>query len=213
MTTPPRSGTAYLVTPRSGPGPGVMVLHSWWGLRDTVRDQCDALADEGFSVVAPDLFGGVVPGTAADAEAELASRDPNHTATLLLDTVVALRSQSEDPAAPIAVIGYSMGASWALWLGTRQPDSVRRVVAYYGIQNIDFVDMVAPVLGHFAEHDELVDDNDVIEMQAHMLLLEHSVEIHRYDGTSHWFAEPDRPEFDEAAAATAMERTLAFLRD
>jgi carboxymethylenebutenolidase len=36
------------------------------------------------------------------------------------------------------------------------------------------------------------------------------VEFHRYEGTTHWFAE-DRPEHHPDAAALAWQRTLAFL--
>lgn len=206
------SGAAYLVQPDDGPGPGVLVLHSWWGLTRSVKDVVEALADAGYTAMAPDLCDGVVPQDAADAQRLLADSDPNLTAALVLDSVVALRAHSADPDAPIAVVGFSMGASWGLWLATRQPDSVRAVVAYYGAQNIDFDDLRAPVLGHFAEHDPLVSDDELVEMQARMLLSDKHVEVHRYPGTGHWFAETGvDPHHDEAAAAVAWARTVEFL--
>ena len=210
------AGTAYLVAPDAGPGPGVLVLHSWWGVTSGIKALCNRLADEGFVALAPDLNDGFIPATAAEAELELGRSDPNVAAALVLSSVVALRSQAADPDAPVAALGFSMGASWALWLATRQPDSVGRVVAYYGTQEIDFVDLAAPVLGHFADDDELVSDDEVAEMHAHLRLLEKDVEIHRYPGTSHWFAESGHPEsertHDAPAAELAWERTLAFLR-
>ncbi|HKY13329.1 MAG TPA: dienelactone hydrolase family protein [Microthrixaceae bacterium] len=209
------AGTAYLVRPDDGPGPGVLVLHSWWGLTPAVKELCNRLADEGFVALAPDLLEGRRPETAAEAEVELAGVDPNVTAALLLSSVVALRSQTGDPERPIAIIGYSMGGSWALWLAARQPESVDAVVVYYGSQDIDFADLRARVLGHFAEDDLLVTEDQRDEMLAHLLLLGREVDFHRYPGTSHWFAEPDHPEgaaYDPDAAALAFERTLAFLR-
>jgi carboxymethylenebutenolidase len=209
-----RAGSAYLVAPDDGPGPGVLVLHSWWGLTPAVKQLCDRLADAGFVALAPDLCDGGIPETAAEAELELAESDPNVTAALILSSVVALRSQTDDPDGPISVMGYSMGASWALWLGTRQPDSVRAVVIYYGTQDSDFDDLDAPVLGHFAETDDLVSRDEETEMFAHLRLAGRDVEFHRYPGTHHWFAETGHPEdavYDGTAAALAWSRTIEFL--
>ena len=35
------AGTGYLALPEGGSGPGLLVLHSWWGLTDHVRHVCD----------------------------------------------------------------------------------------------------------------------------------------------------------------------------
>jgi carboxymethylenebutenolidase len=210
-----RAGSAYLVASEQGSGPGVLVLHSWWGLTPWVKQSCDRLADAGFVVLAPDLCEGRLPETAAEAELELAESDPNVTAALILSSVVALRSQTDDPDGPIAVVGYSMGGSWALWLATRQPDSVRAVVVYYGSQDIDFDDLTAPVLGHFATDDHLVPRDQATEMYAHLKLVGGDVEFRHYEGTHHWFAEAGHPEdavYDPDAAELAWERTLEFLQ-
>lgn len=206
------SGTAYLVRPEQGPGPGVLVLHSWWGLTRSAKSVVEALADRGWSALAPDLLGGELPGDADRAREVLARSDMDRTAALVLDSIVALRANSLDPDAPVAIVGFAMGASWALWAATRQPESVDAVVAYYGSQNIDFEALRAPVLGHFAEEDALVSEDDLVEMQAHLLLLDKHVEVHRYPGTMHGFAEdtPDAPAHGDASAL-AWERTVEFL--
>jgi carboxymethylenebutenolidase len=209
---PESAGTAYLVRPESGTGPGVLVLHAWWGLTPFFKGLCDRLADEGFVALAPDLLQGRRPETAAEAEVELAEVDPNESAALILSSIVALRSQTDDPEGPVAVVGFSMGASWALWLGTRQPDSVRAVVVYYGSQDIDFEDLQAPVLGHFADTDEFVSDDELRYLEAQLRLLDKDVEFVRYPGTGHWFAEADREAYDEDAADAAWKRTVEFLR-
>ena len=207
------AGQAYLVRPESGVGPGVLLLHSWWGLNRATKDTADALAGEGFVVVAPDLFDGRRPRDADEAEAVLAAADPNAMAALVLSSTVALRSQSADPDSPVSAVGFSMGGSWALWLATRQPDSVNAVVTYYGSQTIDFEALRAPVLGHFAESDALVTDDELTELHAHLLLLEKDVRIHRYAGTVHGFAEEGWPgAHDPPAAALAWTRTVEFLR-
>ena len=49
-------------------GKGVLVLHAWWGLNDTIKALCRRLAAEGFVVFAPDLYHGKVATTIAEAE-------------------------------------------------------------------------------------------------------------------------------------------------
>jgi carboxymethylenebutenolidase len=208
------SGAAYLVQPDAGPGPGVLVLHSWWGLTRTVKDTVERLADAGFTTMAPDLCDGEVPDDPESAQRLLVESDPNLTARLVVDSILALRSRSADPTAPVAIVGYSMGASWALWAATRLPQSVRAVVAYSGAQNIDFDGLLAPVLGHFADADPLVSEDELVEMQARLLLSDKHVEVQRYPGTGHWFAEPGVvTHHDPEAAALAWQRTLDFLAE
>lgn len=203
---------AYFVEPTSGPGPGILVIHSWWGLNDGTRATCDALADGGFSVLAPDLFDDELPTTAEEAEAALASLDINEAASLLLASVNALRALTVDPRAPIGVIGFAMGASWALWLSARLPQSVSSVVAYYGTQHIDFDESEAEYLLHAAALDPLASPDEMAQTEAWLGLAGRPVVSHVYPDVAHNFAEVGAPDFDEEAAALAWERTLDFLR-
>ena len=50
----------FLAAPAADKGPGVLVLHPWWGLNETVKALCSRLAGEGFVTFAPDLFHGKV---------------------------------------------------------------------------------------------------------------------------------------------------------
>ena len=54
---------AYLAVPEGGTGPGVLVLHAWWGLTPVFTGLCDRLAEAGFVALAPDLFEGQTAST------------------------------------------------------------------------------------------------------------------------------------------------------
>ena len=58
----------YCALPAGGTGPGVLVLHAWWGLNETIKSLCRRLAAEGFVAFAPDLYHGAVADTIPGAE-------------------------------------------------------------------------------------------------------------------------------------------------
>jgi carboxymethylenebutenolidase len=206
------AGSGYVTVPDSGHGPGVLVLHSWWGLTRFFRDVCDRLAEEGFVALAPDLFAGRTADDPAAGEALLADSDMDAMAHLVRSSLFALHGMPATPDRPVGTLGFSMGASWALWLAGRIPDLVGATVVFYGSQNIDMRPATSAFLGHFAETDPYVDEDERTLLEADLHVLDKDVEFHHYPGTGHWFFESDRPAYDEDAARLAWDRTIAFLR-
>ena len=206
-----RAGTGYLALPDTGQGPGVLLLHSWWGLTPFIRDLCDRLAAEGFVVLAPDLLSGARPEGVDEAEALLQGADANELAHLVRSSLQTLRDLPATEDGPVGSVGFSMGASLGLWLSARVPDQVGATVAFYGGQDIDFAGASSAYLGHYAEKDSYVDEDGLVLLEADLHLLGLDTTFHRYPGTAHWFFEADRPEHDPEAAALAWDRTIAFL--
>ena len=49
----------FLAVPeKPGRYPGVIVIHEWWGLNDWVKEQTQKIAEQGYVVVAVDLYRG-----------------------------------------------------------------------------------------------------------------------------------------------------------
>lgn len=207
------STSAYADAPSSGSGRGVLVLHSWWGLTDGVRDLCNDLADAGYCALAPDLFGGQTATSEAEGERLLMEADPNSLVLGVTSCADALERMPATTDEPLAVIGFSMGASLGLWLSEREPDRVSSVVAYYGTQSIDFTATQSRYLFHMADDDPMLDTDELRLMEASLGLADRDVEVHYYDGVSHNFAEAASSAYDAARAASAWARTLAFLDD
>jgi carboxymethylenebutenolidase len=206
----------YLATPAGGNGPGVLVLHAWWGLNEVFTGVCDKLAQAGFVAFAPDMFAGRVATTAEEAETMVGPAD-SAASPLVSAAVQWLRDHPATTSTNIGVIGFSFGAAWATLLATAlRADDIGAVVLYYGVyeglDTAEYEKSHAAFQGHFAPGDEWTTDADVEQAEAAMRKAGRATAFYRYDGTKHWFFEPDRPEYDAAAAALAWERTVAFLR-
>ena len=204
----------HLALPPSGTGPGVLVLHAWWGLNDTIKALCRRLAEAGFVAFAPDLYHGKVAATIPDAEALGSALDANYQQAQaeISEATQFLADRTED-GNNLAVVAFSLGAYYALALSAADPDHVRSVVLFYGNGGDDFTGSQAEYVGHFAENDPYVSSEEVDALEAALKRAGRPVTFYRYPGTGHWFFEPDRTDaYDEAAAKLAWDRTLDFLK-
>ena len=189
--------------------PGVVVYHAWWGLNDDVLAYADRLAGAGFSVVAPDLFGGQLATTQEDAKKLAQGSDEEAINGIALATIDRL-AERIDPEGRMAAVGFSFGAHWAMWSPT-QRDQVVGSAVYYGTTGDGLTEASVPVLGNFAEDDPFEDDEWLAEFEKILRDAGRDVTIHRYPGTGHWFAEPSKDAYRPEAADLAFERTVEFL--
>ena len=198
---------AYLASPSNG-GPGVLVLHAWWGLKPFFKQVCDQLAEHGYTALAPDLYQGDIAKTIDEAKV----LHGKHENEFMGDIVKAAKDHlaSLRTGKPIAVLGFSMGAAWALVTAANEPN-VAATVLFYGAYSVDFSKMKSKVLGHFAEVDEWEPLDGVKGMESDMKSAGVDVTLHIYPKVAHWFMESDRPEYDSAAASLAWDRTFEFL--
>ena len=203
---------AYEAVPASGSGPGVLVLHAWWGLTPFFKSFCDRLAAEGFVVVAPDLHYGQTAETIPQAEA-LLKQEGARTQVAAEAGLRALRQHPAVRGQKVGAVGFSMGAAWALHLASQQPEGLAAVVIFYGTYPLDFRQSQATFQGHFAEQDEFEPVESVRALEDAIRASERPLEFHTYPGTGHWFFENNQPSaYHAEAAQQAWERTLAFLR-
>src|SRR5881409_3121392 len=110
MTHPQPQG--FLAVPPTGKGPGVLVLHAWWGLNDTMKAFCTRLAESGFVAFAPDLYHGKVADNIADAKSLLKALDANQAMAELAEATKFLSERAGQTDPGLAVIGFSLGASY-----------------------------------------------------------------------------------------------------
>lgn len=206
MKVKEKQANAYLA---EGNGPGILVLHAWWGLKPFFKQFCDRLAKEGFTVLAPDLYQGRIAATIDEAKALLEKRDLE----LMVDTVNAAKDHLRSLVkGKIGLVGFSMGGGWSLEIASTSPEQIGAMVIFYGNGEADYGKITAKVMGHFSDNDEW-EPNEYVDM-TFTALKKAGVDAtrHVYPGVAHWFVEEDRPEYDPAAAQLAWDRTIEFLK-
>jgi len=204
-----RQVPGYLALPASEKGPGILVLHAWWGLNEFFRTLCERFAQEGFVVFAPDLYHGRGPvQTIEQAEEIMPTINQDEAFQDITAAVSYLLARPQTSGESVGVVGFSMGGFRALMM----EDSISAIVTFYGLTDPESVTAQAAFLGHFAENDDFESQEGVEAMEAHLRGIGREVTFYTYPGTQHWFFETDRPEYNAGAAQVAWERTLAFFR-
>lgn len=203
-----------LARPVNGKGRAVLVLHAWWGLNETIRQICQRLADAGYVAFAPDLYHGKVASEIAEAEQLGQALDANF-ALAKAEIAAAARfvsQQADETARGVAVLGFSLGAYYALDLAAAAPNLIDKVVLFYGTGGGDWRASRADYLGHFASDDPYEPPANHDQLAQALTVAGRSVDFQVYPNTGHWFCESDRVDaYQPEAAALAWARTLDFL--
>jgi carboxymethylenebutenolidase len=215
-----RTISGYLAVPENGKGPGVVVLHAWWGLTDVFKQVCDWLAQAGFVALAPDLYHGKTTASIEEAGALVTAldQDAQQWRGDIAAAVQVLRQHDATKLAggrgELAFVGFSLGGGYALDMCINLAQEIAAVVNFYAAYSEpDYSRAKAAYLFHFAEHDAYEAAESVAAMERVLQTAGRPVTVYTYPGTKHWFFEENRPEYDAQAAGLAWQRTIQFLHE
>ena len=197
---------AYISTPPSGSGPGLLVIQEWWGLVQHIANQADRYAQHGFVALAPDLYSGRTAEEPDHAMTLMRELDIPNAAEKLTQAAEFLRRHEANSTGKVGCVGYCMGGGMTLLLASN--GVIDAGAPFYGVLpsgNPDPASIQCPIQGHYAEHDDAT--KSVPELEAGIS----DSQFYVYPGTQHAFCNDDRPEvYDADATATAMDRTVRF---
>jgi carboxymethylenebutenolidase len=205
----------YLARPRSGSGPGVIVLQEWWGLVDHIKAVADRFAAEGFVALAPDLYQGKSTSRPDEAGRLMMALDIQRAVRDVRGAVSYLLEKGGARPGKVAAIGFCMGGQLAL--ATACADArVGAVADFYGVHpqaKLDLASLRAPVLGIFAENDGFVTPAVARKLEADLGAAGKQADFHIFPGVDHAFFNDSRPDvYNPAAASQAWQRTLQFFQ-
>lgn len=206
----------YLATPdEPGPHPAVLLIHEWWGLNEMIPVMADALAREGYVVLAADAYRGKVTAAVPRALYLRLSTPTEQIRSDLDDALAYLMSREEVDASRIASMGFCFGGGESLQLGLRQSENLALTIIYYGslVTDPDLLrPLVAaqPVLGVFAEEDQQIFVENVLEFEAALNSLDIENQITIYPGVGHAFITKEN--FNQPGiAGDAWQEAVDFL--
>ena len=154
---------AYLAMPEKGSGPGIVLLQEIFGINHYIRSVADAWAEEGYVVLAPDLFWRIAPGIELDFDAAGYKKafeyygkfDGDAALRDIADTIAALKTLPQCKG-KIGALGFCLGGLLAYRAAAR--GNVDCAVSYYGVGIDKFLGEAAqikcPMVLHFGELDK-----------------------------------------------------------
>lgn len=222
---------AYRAAPVGRTGlPVVLLVSEIFGVHEYIADVARRFAQQGYLVVAPELFvrqgdpSGY--GEIAKLMAEVISKVPDAQVMGDLDACVAWAGSQGGDTRRVGVTGFCWGGRIA-WLFAAHHPTVRAGVAWYGRlagqasaltprHPVDLAaELKAPVLGLYGEKDAGIPLDSVERMKA--ALAQGSVAARQsefvvYPGAGHAFHADYRPSYQKAAADDGWQRSLAWFK-
>jgi carboxymethylenebutenolidase len=198
----------------SGKAGAIVVIQEWHGINDEMRAKVDRFAKEGFLALAPDLYHGQVAKNDEEAGKLMSALDFGKAVGEIGAATQWLKEQPRSNG-KVAVLGFCLGGALTLASAANLPGLACAVV-FYGVPDLSKIDLGkvnAPILAHFAGHDDWASPDKARQIEKELHAKGKSFELHVYEGAGHAFMRDSDPsKYHEASAKKAWERTLAFLR-
>ena len=221
IKTPDGAFSAYVARPTAAKAPAVVVIQEIFGVNAVMRETTDWLASQGYLAICPDLFWRIEPDIditdKSKAEWDRAFElfglfDAEMGVGDIAATIDAIRADA-GCTGKVGAVGYCLGGKMAYLTAART--DVDASVSYYGV-GLDALTgeaamVKAPLMLHIAGEDGFVPKEAQAAIHA-ALDGNGLITIHDYPGRDHAFARHGGEHYDEADAAKANDRTLAFFK-
>jgi carboxymethylenebutenolidase len=211
---------AFVSKPASATAPGIVLLQEESGTNNQIENMCNLLAEEGYLVVAPDVFARLdrdvnLVYSQEDVEKGVPLSERFDTEQGLRDIGVAIAALRAMPGCDgkVATIGFSLGGTLAVLAAARY--DVQCAISYYGVgieRHLDEVKLItSPLVMHFAEEDRF-SSPETISAIRRAFAGHKNVKVYTYPGVDYAFASPESASHNKPAASMAYSRSFAVLQ-
>ena len=218
-------GYLYYDDAKSGPRPGVLVIHEWWGLNDFVKGRAKKLAQMGYVAFAADMYGD-----------KKVTRDPKHAEEwssavgnggLMAPRSKAgldiLRKQPQTDKSKLAAIGFCFGGSTVLQLAYSGEPLAAAVVFHGGLMppaENQVAGIKAPILILHGAEDTFTPQKTIDEVRTSLDKGKVDWYMVSYAHAVHAFTNPDADSFkipgigyNEKAARRSWDEMQRFFQE
>ncbi len=206
---------AYVARPAgTGPLPAVIMIHEFWGLKPDIVGKAEALAQEGYVVVAPDLFRGSTTSWIPRAIFQTVTTPAEQVDGDLGAVYTWLAQQPGVKRDHIAVMGFCFGGATALRYSLKN-NQLAGTVVFYGSPITDPAQLKAlsgPVLGIFGGADSSIPVANVRAFESALRQAGVPNQISIYDGQPHAFVKSIEEIRQGGPPQQAWNEMLAFLK-
>lgn len=230
LQTPDGDMEVYFTHPDKIKLPALIVFQEAFGVNAHIKDVCRRFAQEGYFVVAPELYhrqGHHLEFSYSDLSQAMSYLKELSQESLKMDTQVVLDMLHEIPtvdAAKIATIGFCVGGYTSILAAASF--KLSGCIAFYGAGMLtereglklkpfkeQLKNISSPLLLFFGQKDSSIPLSEVHEIQA---LLEKEEKAFRsvvFENSHHGFFCDQRKSYNKVAADDAWEMSLEFLKE
>ena len=219
---------AYYGAPEgAGPHPCLVVYIEAFGVNEHFKKLTQRLADEGFSTITPDIYGGETYAydDLDGAIGKLKTMDDDH---VMGQTEVCLKwldGRAEADATRAGVTGFCMGGRFTFLANAQLANRFKGAAAFYGggigpIKDgagrktlLDRVEEIgAPILLWYGSEDQSILPDELGRIAQKMAESKKHYSLTCFPNVGHGFFCEDRESYDRYAAETSFKATVDFFR-
>ena len=187
---------AFVAYPEKETAPLILIVHTWAGRDEFVKNKAIALAKEGFAAMAVDMYGGARVGSSTEENQSMMApliEDRNKLKSIINTALETGKNLEGVDSSKVAAIGYCFGGLVVLDLA-RSGTDIDGVVSFHGLlmgSDISHKGIQAKVLVLHGERDPMVPLTMIDEFQKEMTEAKADWQLHSYGNAYHAFTNPD----------------------
>ena len=187
---------AFVAYPEKETAPLILIVHTWAGRDEFVKNKAIALAKEGFAAMAVDMYGGARVGSSTEENQSMMApliEDRNKLKSIINTALETGKRLEGVDSSKVAAIGYCFGGLVVLDLA-RSGTDIDGVVSFHGLlmgSDISHKGIQAKVLVLHGERDPMVPLTMIDEFQKEMTEAKADWQLHSYGNAYHAFTNPD----------------------